>query len=166
MKPEDPRYAAIAQPANQDQHDAHIAFAVAMWPVICPLGRYRYAKKRQTQGNPIRVRTEQIRSQDRYWGTEEAMGEGSPVQALLRGDDVETPDVLYLQNPIDDLHPMENLQQFVEAYRKTGGQIKLELFEGPAYDLVRTAPESAEAKRMVETIIGFIHNPKKGPGSN
>ncbi|OGA04159.1 MAG: hypothetical protein A3H35_08705 [Betaproteobacteria bacterium RIFCSPLOWO2_02_FULL_62_17] len=155
MKPLDPRYAAIPGAPDASRFDARAAFAVAMWPVICPLGRYRYARKRQADGNPIQVRTEQIRSQDRYWVTEEAMGEGSPVKALERGDKVETPGILYLQNPIDELHPMENLEQFVAGYRKAGGKLQLELFEGPAYDLVRTQPESAEAQRMVEKIIAF-----------
>ncbi len=155
MKPLDPRYAAIAAPQGASRFDARAAYAVALWPVICPLGRYRYAKKRQAEGNPIQVRTEQIRSQDRYWVTEDAMGEGSPVMALERGDRVETPDVLYLQNPIDDLHPLENLEQFVAAYRKAGGKLQLEMFAGTAYDLVRTQPESAEARRMVEKIVTF-----------
>ena len=84
------------------------------------------------------------------------MGEGSPVQALIRGDKVETPDVLYLQNPIDDLHPMENLQQFVVGYRKPGGKLQLEMFEGAAYDLARTAQQSAEARSMVGRIVDFI----------
>lgn len=156
MKPSDSRYREIPTTEKGASQDARAAFVVSLWPVICPLGRYRYAKKRQSEGNPIKVRTEQIRSQDRYWVTEEAMGEGSPVQALARDDKVDTPDVLYLQNPIDDLHPMENLQQFVDGYRKAGGKLQLELFEGAAYDLVRTAPDSAEAKRMVDKIIEFI----------
>lgn len=156
MKPVDLRYAAIPSAHEWTKFDARVAFAVSLWPVICPLGRYQYAKKRQAEGNPIQVRTEQIQSQNRYWVTEEAMGEGSPVKALERGDLVETPDVLYLQNPIDDLHPMDNLLQFVADYRKAGGKLQLELFEGAAYDLVRTAPDSAEAKRMVDKIVEFI----------
>jgi acetyl esterase/lipase len=156
MKPSDPRYAALPMAAQGASPDASAAYVVSLWPVICPLGRYRYAKKRQSEGKPIQVRTHQIKSQDLYWGNEDAMGEGSPVQALIRGDKVETPDVLYLQNPIDDLHPMENLQQFVDGYRKAGGKLQLELFEGKAYDLVRTAPDSSEAKRMVGKIIDFI----------
>jgi len=156
MKPLDSRFAEIPAAKDAPHFDARAAFAVALWPVICPLGRYRYAKRRLSEGNPIQVRTEQIRSQDRYWITEDAMGEGSPVKALERGDRVETPDLLYLQNPIDDLHPMENLEQFVAGYRKAGGKLQLEMFEGAAYDLVRTQPESAEAKRMVEKIIAFV----------
>ncbi|MFM9967834.1 MAG: alpha/beta hydrolase [Burkholderiales bacterium] len=157
MKPNDARYVAIPGIGEVAKFDARIAFGVSLWPVICPQGRYRYAKQRQSEGNPIKVRSDQIKSQDRYWITEEAMGEGSPVKALQRGDKVETPDILYLQNPIDDLHPMENLQQFVEGYRNAGGKLQLELFEGAAYDLVRTAPDSAEAKRMVRKIVEFIH---------
>ncbi len=152
LRPDDPRYSAIPGPQGVD---ARVRYCITLWPVICPLGRYRYAKRRQAEGNPIQVRSDQIRSQDLYWGSEDAMGEGSLVQALERGEKLELPEMLYLQNSLDELHPRENAEQFVSAFRKAGGKLQMEWFEGNAYDLVRTAPESPEARRMVAKIIEF-----------
>ena len=154
MKPVDPRYAAIKHPGVGSNADP--AFVVAMWPVICPQGRYRYAKALFAEGKPIKVRTEQIRAQESYWGTDEVMGEGSPVLALQRGDKVKTPDILYIQNNIDELHPRENVEQFLAGYARAGGKVQMEWYDSPVYDGLRTQPESAEARRMVNKIVEFI----------
>src|SRR3981081_1829812 len=43
MRPNDARYAALPLPGGQ-QFDAKVHCAIMCWPVIDPLGRYRYAK--------------------------------------------------------------------------------------------------------------------------
>lgn len=156
IKPGDSRYAGIARAGVGS--DATVPYVVAMWPVICPWGRYIYAKKRLEQGEPIKVRTEQLKSQDRYWGTLEVMAEGSPVKILERGERVNTPDVLYIQNRVDELHPRENVGQFVGGYAQAGGNIQMAWYDAPVYDGIRTQPESAEAKRMVAKIVAFIRS--------
>lgn len=85
------------------------------------------------------------------------MGEGSPTLALERGDAVEFPNILYLQNPADMLHPRHLLEQFVANYRKRGGDVQVEFFEGERYDLIRTDPSSQSARHTVKQIIDFIH---------
>ncbi|HXQ53850.1 MAG TPA: alpha/beta hydrolase [Stellaceae bacterium] len=149
LKPRDPRYAALPLPG----FDARVRYVVALWPVICPLGRYRdrvaAAQGRRPEGAAA--------MQMKYWLTEDAMGEGSPTLALERGDAVELPHILYLQNPIDTLHPRANLEQFVANYRKRGGQVQVEFFEGAAYDLVRTDPTSQSARQAIRKIVDFIH---------
>jgi acetyl esterase/lipase len=155
MKPHDPRYAAIALEAPA-AFDARVRYAVTMWPVICPLGRYR-----AHQAHPVAAQGNRgpgaAALQMKYWLTEEAMGEGSPNLALERGDPLELPDILYLQNPIDTIHPRANLDSFVERYRKAGGRVELEFFEGEKYDLMRSEPESQSARQAVRKIIAFIH---------
>src|SRR5207247_1236370 len=69
---------------------------------------------------------------DQYWKTEDAMAEGSPVVALERGERVEMPPAIYLQGADDKAHPRADLDRFVTQYRKAGGQVELELFEGEA----------------------------------
>ena len=90
------------------------------------------------------------------------MGEGSPVLALERGDAVELPHILYLQNPIDQLHPRHLLDQFVTNYRARGGAVQVEFFEGAAYDLVRTDPSSDAAKDAIAKIVDFIGRETRG----
>ena len=45
MRPRDPRYAAIPQPAGTAAVDATVRCVIMYWPVIDPLGRYHYAQK-------------------------------------------------------------------------------------------------------------------------
>src|SRR5579862_943460 len=155
MKPRDPRYAAV--PVAGSSFDARVPYVVALWPVICPQGRYRDRKAKAPGEQAYQGRGGAVAMQEKYWLTEDAMGEGSPVLALERGDKVEFPNILYLQNPIDQLHPRFLLERFVENYRSRGGKVEVELFEGPAYDLVRTQPDSAAAKAAVAKIVAFIH---------
>ncbi len=165
MKPDDPRYAAIPIKGPR-QFGARVPYVVALWPVICPFGRWKNHAARESRGEPDNARPSPGHIQQQYWVTEEAMAEGSPNLALERGDKVELPDILYLQNPLDTLHPRENLDSFISAYRKAGGQVQLEFFEGKAYDLVRTDPGSASARAAIAKMVDFIHRHAAGPAQS
>ncbi len=154
LRPLDPRYAALALPGG---FDARVPYVVAFWPVICPLGRYRDRKGKPEGERAYQNRGGAVALQDRYWLTEEAMGEGSPTLALERGEKVELPNILYLQNPADLLHPRHLMEQFVASYRRRGGKVEVELFEGAAYDLVRTDPSSPSARHAIAKAVEFIH---------
>jgi acetyl esterase/lipase len=155
LKPLDARYAAIK--LEGARQDARVPFVVTLWPVICPLGRYRAwtspeaaQKVSPRGGNPAL-------SQVKYWLTEEAMAEGSAVLALERGDEVELPKILYLQHPDDPMHPRPLMEQFVANYRARGGTVRLSLFEGAQYDVPRSDPSSPTAKKVIAEIVAFIH---------
>jgi acetyl esterase/lipase len=111
---------------------------------------------------------------DKYWQSEDAMAEGSPVRALERGERVELPPVLYIQDAKDIVHPRADLDRFVTQYRKAGGQVELELFEGASDGFAPRNPSSASipalrrmyeardpsspaAARVREKIIAFVH---------
>lgn len=160
MKPRDPRYLALSRPGVVD--DAAVRFAVALWPVICPLGRYRYLKSRP-RSNEHPVLREGIERHDAFWGDEAAMAEGSPVEALARGDDVRLPEVLYIQNAEDNLHPRSDMDRFVSLYARAGGRIRAELFQGSSYDFLRADPESDEARRAADMIAAFVHAQASAP---
>jgi acetyl esterase len=154
MKPHDPRYAAISQAGSRQ--DARVRFVVAMWPVICPIGRWNDRIARESRNEPgYRSRNGHV--QQKYWLTEEAMTEGSPNLALQRGDKVELPDIMYVQNPIDTLHPRPNLDSFVAGYRKAGGNVQLELYEGKTYDALRTDPSAESSRATIVKIVEFLH---------
>jgi acetyl esterase/lipase len=158
LKPDDPRYAAIPLPAGAPAVDARVPYVATLWPVICPLGRYRYMKGRQASGKTTLTPATAIAHQDAYWITEAAMAEGSPALAMERGDRVELPHILYLQNPDDELHPRANLDQFVAAYGKAGGRVELEFFAGEAYDALRSHPATPASMKAVERIVAFIRS--------
>lgn len=156
MRPQDPRYAALPLPGGEGL-DARAAFVVLCWPVIDPLGRYRYAREWQASGRPYpetiaRVLPDHVK----YWGNEDAMAEGSPVLALERGEAVALPPVLYLQGDADLVHPRAQLERFVEAYRHAGGELVLRWFEGEAEGFVNRNPDAPATARAVDAIVGFV----------
>ena len=158
MRPRDPRYAALPLPAGAPAVDASVRCVVPCWPVIDPLARYHYAQKLKAGGKPYPELADLVLPlHDKYWKTEEAMAEGNPVLALERGERVELPPVLYIQGTNDKAHPRVDLDRFVAQYRKAGGQVQLELFEGEAEGFVirnPASPASAREERLLD--IGLI----------
>ncbi len=157
MRPNDPRYAALPLPAGTPPLDARLRCVVLCWPVIDPLARYHYAKKLKAGGPPYPEVVDRVLPlHDLYWPGETAMAEGNPVLALERGEKVETPPTLYVQGTSDVAHPRPDLERFVAAYRKAGGQVELELYEGEAEGFVNRKPDSPAAARAVARIIEFV----------
>jgi acetyl esterase len=168
MRPQDPRYCAI--PVAGSAADAKVRGVIMGAPVIDPLGRYRYAKQLKQSGKSYPEFVDLVLPlHDKYWKTEDAMAEGNPVMALERGERVELPPVLYIQDTRDIVHPRPQLERFVELYRKAGGQVYLELAEGAADAFVprnppqavarafeRRDPSSPQAVRTVEKMIAFV----------
>jgi acetyl esterase/lipase len=158
MRPRDSRYAALPLRSGGPAVDGTLRCVVLCWPVIDPLARYRYAKKLKAAGPPYPdVVDSVLPCHDQYWGTEEAMAEGNPVLALERGERVELPPVLYLQGSTDTAHPRPDLDRFVAQYRKAGGQVDLELYEGEGQAFITRNPKSPAAARATEKIIDFVH---------
>ena len=153
MRPRDPRYTALPLAGGAD---ATVRCVVMLWPVIDPLGRYTYAKELKAAGPPYPGIVDRVLpAHDEYWKTEEAMAEGNPVMALERGERVEMPPVLCLQGTQDPAHPRPHLDRFVAAYRKAGGQVELELYEGEGSGFVRDTSKPNGAKgtaRLIEFI--------------
>ena len=73
------------------------------------------------------------------------------------GEKVELPPVLYIQGTADLAHPKPDRERFVESYRKAGGHLELELFEGEAEGFVGRNSNSPNAPRAIEKIIDFVH---------
>jgi acetyl esterase/lipase len=163
MKPRDPKYAALPLPAGPPSDgarsvDGAVRCAVLCWPVIDPLGRYRYAKALKADGQPyLEVVDRVLPSHEAYWRTEDAMAEGNPTLALERGESVETPPVVYIQGTRDMAHPRPQLDRFVTAYRKIGGQVDLELMEGESEGYINRKLASPAVDRTISRIIEFVH---------
>ena len=158
MRPADARYAALKLPGTQSA-DATVRCAVMCWPVVDPLGRYRYAKGLQAGGDAKLKKTadEWVACHDKYWPDEAAMAEGNPNLALERGEKVQLPPVLYLQGTADVAHPKPSRDQFIAQYRKTGGRVELHLFDGVGEAFITNDPTSAAARDAIDKIIEFVH---------
>lgn len=170
MRPQDARYSAIPLSGDRSAVDASVRGVIMGAPVIDPIGRYRYARQLKESGKPYPEFVDLVLPlHDKYWKTEEAMAEGSPVQALERGERVALPPVLYIQDTRDIVHPRPQLERFVELYRKAGGQVELELSEGAADAFMPRNPPKAlgrmyegrdpsspAASRTIEKMIAFV----------
>jgi acetyl esterase len=163
MRPRDNRYASIPLSG-----DATVRGVILGAPVIDPIGRYRYAKGLKEKGNPPAFVDMVLPLHDKYWKTEDAMSEASPVQILERGERVDTPPVLYIQDSRDIVHPRPQLDRFVELYRKAGGDVDLELSEGAADAFAPRNPAPAmgagyqrdaaspSASRTLDKMVAFV----------
>jgi acetyl esterase/lipase len=157
MRPFDPRYAALPQPGAANA-DATVRCVIMCSPVIDPLGRYHYARQLKAGGQPYPALVDDVLpGHDAYWQTEEAMADGCPALALERGEHVQLPPVLYLQGTEDLAHPRPHLDRFVAAYRKAGGVVDLELFDGEGQGFIMRKAGSPASNRALEMIVEFVH---------
>ena len=100
-----------------------------------------------------------IANHDKFWGTETAMSEGSPVRILERGETVAMPPVLYVQGEDDEMHPRAHLDRFVAHYRERGGTVELALYSGEVEGFVTRTPRSmANQQDGTDRIIAFVHD--------
>jgi len=158
MRPFDPRYAALPAPSGGTSMDATVRGVIMTSPVIDPLGRYHYAQQIKTGGKQTSLAVDELlQGHDTYWRTEEAMADGCPALALERGEKVQLPPVLYLQGTDDQAHPRPHLDRFVAAYRKAGGVVDLELFEGEGQGFIMRKAGSPASNRALEMIVEFTH---------
>ena len=156
MRPREPRYSALKLPGNA-QVDASVKAVILCWPVIDPLGRYRYARNLREEGKHLKQAENWMACHDKYWANENEQAEGNPTLALERGEAVEKPPVLYLQGTADMAHPKPSRDQFVASYKQAGGRVELHLFEGVGEAFVTNDPTSPQAKEAIERIIEFVH---------
>jgi len=152
MRPLDARYSALPGPAGVD---GTVRCVIMCSPVIDPIGRYKYAIDRKAKGQ--HEMDDVIPAHDAYWQTEAAMDEGAPATALEKGEKVQLPPVLYLQGTDDVAHPRPHLDRFVAAYRKAGGTVDLELFDGEAQGFIMRKAGSAASNRALDLINEFVH---------
>ena len=162
MRPNDPRYRAIALPSGAPAVDASVACLVMSWPVINPLSRYRHAKRGRDAGGAWA--NDLIAGHDEFWRSEANMADGSPTLILERGEKVATPPALWIQAPGDNVHDYRDPegsfdgnepQRFADRYRKAGGAIDLVYFDAPLR-FTSVAPASAPSLAAFDRIAAFL----------
>ncbi len=163
MRPHDPRYTSIALPAGSPAYDATVNCVIMNWPVINPLGRYRHAQREGAKPNPPAWPAGMIERQNLYWGNEANMAEGNPMLALERGEELVLPPAIWFQGRGDTLHdykdqdssfPGTEAPRFVENYRKAGGTITLEYFEGERH--AGHSPDLTKCGNIYESMTAFV----------
>jgi len=92
-----------------------------------------------------------------YFGTTDAMKEGSPFQILKRGEKASLPPILIVQGTADNNLPVPVTKEFVAAYREAGGDIELELFPDMPHLFGNTpGPESDRAIALMKKFAARI----------
>ena len=154
LRPRDARYSALQLP-DHPEIDASLAYVIAAWPVIDPLFRFRFAQESGRQ--------QLIAAHLEYWQTEQAMAEGSPQTAIEEDEQVELPPILFLLKANDQNHPQEMQERFISSYRKRGGAIEVQTFDGlPEHGMV-PSPAQPETMRAIETIATFVQGQRAIP---
>ncbi len=145
MRPHDPRYTNLPLP-EAPAVDATVAWVMALWPVLDPYKRYRYAQKT--------ARERLVTLTEGYFLTEEAMQEGNPQLLLDRQEKVQLPPVLVIQGTADANIPLAIPEQFARSYRQAGGHLDLELFTGMPHGFAyQPGPETRRALQLMTTWV-------------
>ena len=147
LRPRHASYSALPLPKHPEIN-ASLAYVIAGWPVIDPLFRFRYAKETN--------REELVTAHLEYWRTEEAMAEGSPQTILEQDEQVDLPPILMLLKANDRNHPLEMQERFIASYRKRGGAIEAQTFDGLPEHRIVPSPAQPQTMRLIEAIAAFI----------
>lgn len=165
MRPADPRYAAIPLPGEARALDASVRCVVMLWPIINPLSRYHYAKRRLAEAAPPVWAASIVDFHHGYWRTEANMADGSPTLLLERGVPVETPPALWIQASEDDVHNYRDptsgfdgteADRFAARYRAAGGRIEIARYEAPAL-FTTVKPDLPQSIEALQRIAAFVH---------
>ena len=147
MRAHHPAYNTIDLPGSDA--DATLKFLLLGWPIVAPYARYQFVKE---TGNE-RI----IGLSEGYFGTTDAMKEGSPFQILQRGEKALLPPTLIVQGTADNNLPVPVTKEFVAAYREAGGDIELELFPDMPHLFGNTpGPESDRAIALMKKFAARI----------
>ena len=156
MRPDDARYASVPMSNGAKEVDATLGCVILVSPVIDPLGRYLYAKGLRPGLTPPPGMGERIPpAHESYWGTEEAMAEAAPNRMLARGEKTALPPTLCMARTYEEAHPRPDLLEFIEEYRKAGGQIEFTIYEGEGEGLLRDLSTTV-AQQALEQMTSFI----------
>jgi acetyl esterase/lipase len=147
MRPKHGLYSAMR--LSGSDADATLTYLLLGWPIVAPYERYKYV---QETGND-RI----IGLSEGYFGTTDAMKEGSPYQILKRKEEADLPPTLIIQGTADTNLPVPVTEQFVEDYRAAGGDIELELFPEMPHLFGNTpGPESDRAIDLMKKFAARI----------
>jgi acetyl esterase len=145
MRPSDPRYTALRFAGAADV-DATLAYAISLWGVLDPYGRYQMAQER---GNK-----ELMANHERYFLTPDTMQESNLISILQQGEKVTLPPALLIQGTADKGVPKGMVEKVAELYHAAGGDVDLALFPNMPHGLAGW-PEP-DRERMIERIKSFI----------
>src|SRR6185312_8954674 len=128
--------------------ESRLAFVISGWGVLDPLLRYRLAKEAGAQNF--------ISAHHSFWGDEAAMTDGSPPALLQRGEQRDLPPALVFQGDADEWVPKAMVEKFAAAYRKAGGDMRLEFLPGAKHGFFREDANGPNAKKAIALTRDYV----------
>jgi acetyl esterase len=134
LSPHAPAFATTPVDAPADV-DATVAYALALWPILDPLARYRYLLDRQrhpepTSGDPFFRPERLIAGHEGFFGDEATMAQASALRVVETGEAELLPPIWVAHPELDENVTLDMTERFVTAYRRAGGRAELEVFSG------------------------------------
>jgi hypothetical protein len=83
-------------------------------------------------------------------------GRRQPQTIIEQDEQVDLPPILMLLKANDRNQPLEMQERFIASYRKRGGAIKVQTFDGLPEHRMVPSPSQPETMRVIETITAFI----------
>jgi acetyl esterase len=146
IRPDDARYTVLPL-KEAPEMDAKLAFVVSGWGVLYPLVRYNLAKAANRPDLTV--------NHDTFFGSEAGQIEATPPLIIERGEKVYLPPALVFQGTKDEWTTPELAQRFAEDYRKAGGVMDLEIYEGAHHTFVNEHPFDPNSIKAVKATIAF-----------
>jgi acetyl esterase/lipase len=148
LRPRDPRYNAIALPAdvNAPNIDATVAYVAMRSPVSNPFARFQNAEelKREPMVNNHRV----------FFVPWETIHESNPQEILERHEKVTLVPFLIMQGALDDNVRPAVQEKFAQTYKAAGGNVEFHVFEGCEHEWVaKPGPQTDRAREMVKAFV-------------
>jgi len=159
LRPHAPEYGATpVRGGDADPMDAAVAYALALWPIADPLGRYRYLLARRAEPRPARDPFFQLdrllAGHDAFFGDEETMARASVRRILDAGEAERLPPIWVAHPELDENVTLAMSERLVEAYRGAGGMAELEVFPGVGHAFANVPGDAAD--RCIARMRAFI----------
>ena len=138
--------------------DATVAFALALWPIADPVGRYHYLLDRIAHPTPSHepfFQPDRLRyGHEAYFGDERTMAAASVPRLLDDGEAERLPPAWIAHPELDENVTLAMTERVVDAYRRAGGEIELEVFPGVGHGFANFP--GAASERCVARMAAFI----------
>ena len=133
-----------------------VRYAVACWPILDPLARYRMAHERRLA--PL------LDAHHAFWQDEAAMERDNPQLIMERGDARHLPPVLLIQGTADANVDHFRADAFGEQYRRAGGAIDVLKYDDEPHMFITVEPDSPASLHAMDRIRHFVRNQCRAAG--
>ena len=145
MRPNDPRYNAIALP-EAPKLDAKVAFIAMRSPISDPYARFQNAEAKKRDG--------MVKNNTTFFKPWETIYEANPQQILERHEKISLGPMLLMQGALDDNVLPAVQEKFAKTYKAAGGDIEFHVFENCEHEWVaKEGPQTDKARAMVKAFV-------------